>query len=637
MNDTGTDTGIDPGTDTPLELAEGFPSLTHEQWQGLAAKVLNRKAPPDRQVDGPTAEAKLRTTTVDGLVINPVYSPDGDVKPLGVPGAMPFTRGNALRDPQQPWDVRQVFDNPDPAAAAQEVLTDLERGVTSLWLRVGPGAIPADKIADVLADVELDLAAVVVSAVGDSDAQRATAAALRQAWDERGAAKTAVSGGFGIDPIGAYARYGGDLDLAAVAEEVRVALDEYPKVRALVVDATAYHDAGAADVDELGCAVATGVAYLRELDAAGISPEQAFGQIEFRVAATADQFLTIAKLRALRRLWARVGEACGVPEKARGAYEHAVSSWRMMTRDDPWVNMLRGTVACFGAAVGGAESITILPFDSVIGIPDVLGRRVARNTQIVLAEESNLGLVTDQAGGSWYVEALTDDLAVKAWAWLQEIEAAGGMAQALTDGLVAQRLAQRTADRDVLLANRRQPITGVSMFPMVGEVPLVRPARPAGPSGQGPLTPRRDSEIFEALRDRSTATAKESGSPPKVLLVCLGSRRDFGAREGFASNVLAVAGIETPRVESSDPAEIAEAARTAGATAAVLCSNATVYAAQGKAAADALRGAGVGTVLIAGQAKELGDDAGCVDGMIRDGIDIVATLSTLLNDLGAAR
>jgi methylmalonyl-CoA mutase len=306
----------------------------------------------------------------------------------------------------------------------------------------------------------------------------------------------------------------------------------------------------------------------------------------------------------------------------------------MVTRDDPWVNLLRGTIATFGGAIGGAESITVLPHDTAWGLPTDFSRRMARNIQLLAAEESNLGRVADPAGGSWYVESLTDQLAERAWKRFQEIEAGGGMATVLADGGVAAAIERTVAARAVRLANRRQPITGVSMFPNANEQPLeVRP-RPAAPS-YGGLKPRRDSEVFEALRDRVNAAAEK----PKVFMACLGARRDFGPREQFTSNVLLVAGFDHPSSEGGSPDEIVQQVEAAGANVVVLCSSAKVYAAQAIEVAKALKAAGVGTVLIAGRRTETGSDeaAGLIDAEIFDGMDVAGFLSGILDQLGLAQ
>lgn len=613
----------------PVDLARDFPVLGHTHWQELAAKALNRGRPDDRKLDGAAAEEMLRSVTVDDLVIAPLYELEGEVPDLGRPGFMPFTRGIGLRDPHNPWDVRQRHDNPDPAAARDEIRSDLEGGVTSVWLQVGNGGLAADDVASALEDVHLDLAGVVVS--GDPD-QGAAADALLEVWRLRGIAPEAARGNLGIDPLAAAMRAGVPSDMDAVVDPVRRCLNDHPGVRALTVDVTSYHDAGAGDVDEVSLAVATGIEYVRTLDNHGVGAADAFAQIEFRIAVTADQFTTIAKLRALRRLWARVGEACDVPEAGRGAVIHAVTSARMLSRDDPWVNILRTTVATFAAACGGAQAITVLPFDAEWGQSDDLARRLARNTHILLAEESSLGRVTDPAGGSWYVESLTGEIAAAAWAWVQRLEADGGVGAA--GERVRARIADRVRERDRRLATRDQSLTGVSMFPNPAEPPLTRvPRRRTDPPG---LPIHRDAAMFEALRDRARAAA-DRGAPPTALLVCLGERRDFGAREDFTANVLGVAGFTVARVEGADPTAIADAVRGCGARIAILCSNARNYAAMGANAAAVLREAGVGTVLIAGRRQELGDDETAVDGSIHAGMDVVEALTGMLDDLGVPR
>ncbi|WP_461030907.1 methylmalonyl-CoA mutase family protein, partial [Streptomyces sparsus] len=228
--------------------------------------------------------------------------------------------------------------------------------------------------------------------------------------------------------------------LDAAAERTRAIAATHPGLRGMTVDALPYHEAGASPAEELGCALATGVAYLRLLTGHGLSAEDACRQLEFRFAATADQFTTIAKLRAARRLWARVAQVSGVVSSAAAQRQHAVTSSVMMSRRDPWVNMLRTTVASLAAGVGGAEAVTVLPFDHAAGLPDAFARRIARNTSTILIEESHVARVIDPAGGSWYVERLTEELAQAAWAWFQEIERAGGQQAALADGTVRQRL-----------------------------------------------------------------------------------------------------------------------------------------------------------------------------------------------------
>lgn len=604
-------------TGAPMTLAGDFPARTHEQWRELAAAVVNRSRAEDRRLTPEAAEDAMRTHLPGGLTVDPLYLRPATPTPLGVPGAMPFTRGRALRDADQPWDVRQLHDDPDPARSRAAVLDDLEHGVTSIWVHVGTDGIRAEDLGEVLADVRLDLAPVVVSSF---DRQAEAAAALRDLLTGHAAA----CGNLGLDPIGAAARLGRAPELAGLAEAL-AGLDP-ARIRAITVDARTYRDAGATAPEEIAYAAATGIAYLRALESAGIDPARAFAHIDFRVSATADQFLTIAALRALRRLWARIGEVVAVPEADRGARVHAVTAVRMFTRDDPFVNVLRSTLATFGASVGGADAITVLPHDTVAGLPERFSRRLARNTQILLADESNVAKVTDPAGGSWYVEALTDELATAAWAIVREVEAAGGMASALDDGLVRRRLDIARDETARALATRAQPITGVSMFPQAVEEPLTRAARTALP--EGGLAPMRDAAPFEALRDRARAAATR----PTVVIAALGARRDFGARETFVTNVLAAGGITTETVEGT-PADVAARASARHTDVVVLASSPQGYAAHAAPAVQGLREAGVGTILVAGRARELGEAT--VDGEVWDGMDVLALLDDLLTRLGA--
>lgn len=611
-------------TDTPLMLAGDFAAPTRQEWEAEVLKVLNRRRPEGKELTIDQALARLRTSTVDGLTIEPLYTEP--VAPLGLPGVMPFTRGAGVRDAGVAWDVRALHEDGDVEFTNAEILADLQRGATSLWLKTGADAIAVEDVAAALAGVNPAFAPIAISSNTD---QVAAAKALVAFW--KAAGSTDVKGNLGLDAIALAARTGAKVDLAPHAVWVQAALAELPGVRALTVDVLPYDDAGAGDVDQLAFAIATGVAYLRDLEAAGVDAAAAFGQLEFRVSANADEFLTIARLRALRRLWARVGEVSGVPEEARGAIQHAVTSWRMITRDDPYVNLLRGTIATFSAAVGGAESVTCLPFDTAVGLPDGFSRRMARNTQLVAAEESNIGRVADPAGGSWYVENLTDQLAAKAWTAFQAIEAAGGMVAALESGLVAELIAKTTAERTKRLATRKQPITGVSMFPMKDEQPVVAKPRPAVTTAG--LKPIRDAEIFEALRDRAAA-----GEKPKVFLACLGARRDFGGREQFTSNVLLVGGIDFPTSEGGTPEEIAAKAGASGSRMAILCSSAKIYADQAIAVATALKGAGIETVYLAGRKTEIGDqDTSVIDGEVFDGMDVVAFLEGALDLIGVAK
>lgn len=610
-----------------LVLAGDFDTPSRQDWEAEVLKVLNRKRPPGTEINLDKAMARLTTTTVDGLVIEPLYTDDGSAAMAGAATRSTHAAIGAS------WDVRALHEDPDVAATNAAVLEDLAKGATSLWLLTGEGAIPCARLADALAGVRADLAPVAVSSTDDPEAAaEALLVWLKNSGTDPGA------GNLGVDPLAFAAATGRPADLTGLAAWA-TRVEGMPGVKPYIVDVRGYDEAGAGDIDQLAIAVATGIAYVRTLVAAGISAERAFGLLEFRVTANADQFSTIARLRALRRLWARVGEVLEVPEAARGAIQHAVTSRRMVTRDDPWVNLLRGTIATFAAAVGGAEQVTCLPYDDAHGLPSAFSRRMARNTQLIAAEESNLGRVTDPAGGSWYVESLTDQLATKAWARVQEIEAAGGMAAALESGLVIGWIAAVVSERGKRLATRKQPITGVSMFPLAVETPPegTKP-RPPAPHRDG-LQPLRDAEVYEALRDRTARQTAATGTQPGVFLACLGARRDFGPRETFTANLLLAAGLAHPSAEDTDAAGYVAAAKAAGTPMAILCSSGKQYAAHGVEVATALKDAGIAAVWIAGRTSELKttDGAAVIDGEIFDGMDVAGFLSDTLDRLGVAK
>lgn len=608
------------GADDVLSLAAGFPPVDPDTWADMAAAVVNRSRSEDAAVDGPGAVEALSSELPGGLRIDPIHWPQE--RSLGLPGAMPFTRGRGPRDPELPWHVCQLHDDPDAATSRRAVLEDLERGVSAVWLHVGDDGIAADDVAEVLADVMVDLAPVVVSSWTD---QSSAAAALVAAWEAKGVDPALVRGSLGHDPIGLAAAVGGAPDLAPLADAVALCAERWTGVRAITVDTRVHHDAGASDQDEIALALATALDYVRHLTDAGVPAAEVFRRVEFRIAATADQFVTIAKLRALRRTWARIGEVLEVPQADRGAWIHAVTSWRMQTRTDPWVNILRDTIACLAASAGGADAITVLPYDHALGLPTPFSRRVARNTQSILAAESNVARVADPAGGSYYVETLTDDLARAAWTWFGELDAAGGAAAGLASGAVAERLARTRAARDAELATRELPLTGTSTFPLAGEEVLERTPR-AQVTTEG-LPRRRDGQVFEDLRAR-TASGDVS-----VPVLALGPQREHTTRVSFVANLLGVAGIRPATVEVPTADDIAAAVESAkGATVAVLASSRKAYDGLAGPAVEALRAAGVERVILAGPTSEAPEAA--VDGGIVAGMDIVAFLDELLDHVG---
>lgn len=562
-------------TTAPLTLAGEFPTATREQWLALVAKALKRDASPTA---GDEAAASLRSVTYDDITIEPLYTAADAVDPalLDAPGARPLRHGA--------WDIRQVV---DAAAGAGRALEELERGATSVWLDLSAAGDVGATLDAALDGVLVDLAPVVLAA-GARWPEAAEALAAR--WTRLGT-PPAAGGSLGADPFGDWASDRGrdlDAELAAVAGWTSRLAADAAGVRTVSVDGTRYHDAGASDGQELGATIAAAVATLRALEAAGVADP--FAAIELRLAATGDQFATIAKFRAVRRLWARIGELAEAAAATTSTPVHAVGSTAMMTRFDPAVNMLRSTVACFSAGIAGADAVTVLPYDEVSAAePTELGRRIARNTQSVLALESNLGAVADPAGGSWYVERLTAGLAERAWSFFQEIEASGGFRAAVEAGVLDQHIARARERRDADVDHRRAPLTGLSEFPNIGEPLPASIDHSAGPVAGG-LERHRWAERFETLRERVAAASPR----PRIYLATLGTPADFTARVTFTKNFFEVAGIETV----TGPVDGYAAS---GAAAACACSSNPVYAAELDAAVDALTSAGATRVYVAGR------------------------------------
>ena len=586
-----------------VRLAGGL-TTTAADWERAAAAVLRKARRLADDAPDDSAWDKLTKTTVEGLAIPPLGTPERATGHQFGPAT--GRAGRAIVRSESGWDIRAQITDPDPAAVASSAIGDLENGATSLWLTIGGAGTTPDDLGVALDGVLLDIAPVIVQATGDiTDLQAAQAFA--DLLEARGLSPDS-GGNLGADPIGRAVRGGfsaqaGFAGISPIAE-----LADNLGIRALVVDGTAAHEAGAGDAGELGYALAVGAEYLRELENGGCAVEDAFGLLEFRYAATAEQFTTIAKFRAARGLWRRVAELSGAAAGSAEQVSHAVTSLPMLTKYDPWVNLLRTTVAAFAAGVGGADAVTVLPFDTRLGVPDALGRRMARNISSLLIAESHVLAADDPAGGAHAVEILTAELAEAAWAEFQLIERAGGARAALADGSLPGRWASTNAERRRRIASRRQPVTGVSEFPNLREV------LPTRPHIADDATELFWAKPFEDLRDEPAATP--------VFLATLGSVPDHAARAGFMANLLAAGGIDTVTAgRTSGVADVLAAFRETKTPVVCLTGSDSAYAEIGIDMVNALRGAGAGRVLIAGRPK--GELADLVDDQVAVGDDVV--------------
>ncbi|WP_068114390.1 methylmalonyl-CoA mutase family protein [Tropicimonas marinistellae] len=691
-------------TDKPLRFTDDFPVPSREEWVAEVERVL-KGAPFDK---------KMSTRTYEGVTLRPIYTqedwaPQGD--PSGFPGTMPLTRaGHASGNRTGNWDVRQRFTFPDAAKCNDIILNDLTRGVTSVHIVLDAasraGLDPDHAAAEALVGVEgisvatlddLDrlLTGVLPELLTislDAGPQFVAAAGLLDAlWRRRGVGPEAARGAFNADPLGVLAGTGSlpvtpEVALEQMADLAVYTSKAWPLATSVAVDTSPYHEAGANESQDLAISMSTALTYLKAMADAGLSIDDAARQILFTYPVTCDQFLGIAKLRAARKLWARVTEACGVSEDARAMRLDAVSARRMFTKRDPWVNMLRTTVSCFASAIGGADSITVWPFDAAIGHSDELGRRIARNTQVILAEESNLAKVIDPGGGSWYVEARTDELAEAAWAEFQAIEAAGGILTGIKDGSIAEKIAASWAEREKALAKRKDPITGVSEFPNVleesveGELPDLPAIRSAAAArvaagrkgaelvsavedaesaaaaaaagatiGQiagalageateiTPLPSHRLAERFEELRDAADTYKDKTGARPTIFLANLAAVAKHTARATFAKNFFEVAGIEAiGNTGFMDAESCADGFKESGSRIAILCSADPVYEEMAEGVARALKAAGCDYIFLAGapgEKKEAYQAAG-IDDFIFMGADVLSMTRATLTRLG---
>lgn len=617
-----------------LPYLDAFAAPSHDAWRAAVDKILK----------GADFEKKLVGRTADGIRIEPLY-----------PAATASAR--TLRAETGRWHVAARLDHPQPGEARVLALADLKGGVDTLTISFA-GAQAArgyGLIADDVTTLDAALQGVMLDLIrlrlDPAPQARINAVLLAALIQKRGHAPSELSVSFGLDPIGVFAGRGSlttpwpelGRRLAATIRTLKERGFAGPFVE---VDSRPYHEAGASEAQELGAMLATAVAYLRTLEAQGMTLSEARDALAFTLVADTDEFLTVAKFRAARLLWHRIQQACGLTPKP--ARIHAETAWRSLTRRDPNVNLLRGTVAAFAAGVGGADSIAVQPFTAALGLPDAFARRIARNTQLILLEESNLWRVADPAAGAGGFETLTQTLCEQGWLAFQEIERQrsgdlGGIIAALVDSHLQKTLAEQRAARAKAVATRREPITGTSEFPNIREekatVLAVARVKLDGKRVQGSLAERNQGEIirsfvdgagradalagpaaglraeplpslrlaepFEALRDKADAQPQR----PVVFLATLGPIADFTARAGFARNLFEAGGLAGPSGDgfakdgATDLDALVGAFRASGAKLACLCGSDAAYAAEGAAAAEALAKAGA-TVWLAGRRED---------------------------------
>ncbi|MCB1436757.1 MAG: methylmalonyl-CoA mutase subunit beta [Rhodobiaceae bacterium] len=651
-------------SDVATKLNSEFESASEQDWRRLVETALK----------GADFDKTLVARSSDGIPIQPLYPP---AKGLG---ARPVS-GRA-----GPWRVVQRVEHPDLHEASALIRADIEGGANGIELvfAASPHALGAGvtvesaaDLAQVLRSVPLDRTLLRIDAGHDN---RHVAALLPALAEERGIDPASFTVQFGLDPLGDLALRGRIIApleplLKRVYDCAQGMKAEGFNLCSLTADGRAWSAGGASEAQELALVVASALTYLRRMEAEGMDLDEAVAHLSFTLTADANQNLTIAKFRALRVIWARVLEVLGVD--AAPVHVHAETSWRMLTAHDPHVNILRGTVATFAAGIGGADSITVLPFTTAIGMPDAFARRIARNTQTVLLEESNLYKVADPAAGSGAIEALTDALAREAWEIIGRIESAGGVLAGLQAGIIQDMVAKVQAERGERLRRRKDMITGTSSFADLAEKPvhvmeahrddiagsqlhLLLPEPGAGQlfsalvaaakSGSTltdmararaqikleidrSLSRARLSEPYEKVRGVSEAALRRTGTRPKIFIAYLGAGASRSARAGWTENLFAVAGLAAAKgPETTDSAETARAFRQAATPIACLCGSDEAYGEAAGAIAGALRDAGAAEIFMAGKpgaAREMLEAAG-VGHFVYAGCDVIDALEHAL-------
>ncbi|WP_018996871.1 methylmalonyl-CoA mutase family protein [Hirschia maritima] len=667
-----------------FQLSSEFENADEAQWLSLLDKALKGRPPES-----------INSKTYDGLTIKALYRDtdwESSTDKSGLPGQSPFIRGaSPSKDKYLPWDIRQIVSHPSPTESNKSILEDLENGVSSIEFRIdengerGVCIRTLEEFKQALNGVKLDWAPVGLDVTAASIESGLAASAFlasyaRENSDDVSQTKLA----FNYDPIGTLTRSGHfagtQVDIQSnITDIVESLSSEFQNSTILRADSRPVHEAGGSEAQELASLISTATQYTRMLVEKGVSPEKAIASINFTVAIGADYIVEIAKLRAARRMWAKVAEEFGVKEQNFKMTIQAVSSRRMLTARDPWVNILRNTAACFAAGVGGADIVTIRNFTDALGLPSPQARRIARNTHIIAQEESSLGKVLDPSGGTWSIASLSDEIALKAWGIFQSYEAEGGYISAIQNGTpqLAASNVRTTRVRDI--AYRKVQVTGVSDFPLLdeNEAEYVKPdlkgvlSKAAQATGQKPssfkindlivsaqkgltiseLTPSSEDNLeadpfwpmrlaksYENLRDYAEKSEKKTGKTPSVFIAALGPLAEHTARTSFATNFFAAGGLKAVyHTGSAD--ELAKAFENSDCLLACICGSDDRYLQEAADTARELGAAGVGRLYLAGkppaETRDAWQEAG-MDEFIHIGVDVVASLELAHSELGLA-
>ena len=656
-----------------------FAPTTYEQWKEEAVASLK----------GADFDKKLLSKTYEGITLEPIYTKESAetfAQRLSFPGADDYLRGvNSGGYLDEPWAIAQKMSICRPAEANAVLKEELASGCTAICLDYDKLCISnVDDLVTLfdgicLEEPELNIfaGASVMPLLG----------LFKARVSKQGFASHNYRGCVGADPIGVYALEGKSADLDCYYKQMGEAMkwtsDNMSDVRTIFIQGSVYHNAGASAVQELAASMATAIAYIDELLEQGFAINDIAKQIRFRFSLGANFFMEIAKLRAARTIWAQIIKAYNGDEEVCKLNVAANTSAFTSTVYDPYVNILRATSQAFSGVVGGVDAMTVLPFDDAIGESVELSRRVSRNIQIMMQNEFNLLSPVDPAGGSWYIETLTGELAEAAWGELQKIDAAGGIVAVLQSGSLQEEIGAVLKSRFKALSTRMEKAVGSNMYANTTEEPLERqvgcdctlkPSTPeavaamtdldnsvekieaaylAGanvPDVMGalccgeakeitPLAAHRWTEEFEALRAATENHAAKTGNKIKVFLCNMGPIPQHKARAEFSTGFMEVANFEVLKNDGfATTDEAIAAAKASGAEVTVICSTDDTYPELVPVLAKGMKEACPGiTILLAGvpapDMKSIYDEAG-VDDYINVKADCLQILSNIQKERG---
>ncbi len=613
-----------------IKLFNEFPPVSTEAWKEKVVADLK----------GADFDRKLVWRTNEGFSVQPYYRQE-DLEKLGyldaLPGEFPYVRGTKTNN--NDWYVRQNIVVKDLEESNKKALDVLMKGVTSLGFVFNDCAeLTVADLGVLLKDICLESVEVnfVCKCQTCNIAGLFAEYVLAGKWDPKN-----VNASVSYDPFGNYLLYGriknGVEQAMTQAQDLIAKTAELPSYRVLAVDGKNYGNAGASVVQELAFSLAQGAEYLSSLSEAGVAVEDVAKNIKFNLSVSANYFMEIAKLRAGRLLWAQIVKAyepkceCGCKMKVHAE----TGSWNK-TFYDPYVNMLRTQTEAMSAALGGADSITVLPFNAIYEDPTTFSDRIARNQQLLLKEESHFDKIVDAGAGSYYIEELTASIADEAWKLFLEVQDNGGFLAAAKAGFIQTKVKEMAAKRDLNVATRRENLLGINQFPNFTER-LEKPEavedalKPMDLTAEDAeietLKPYRGAQAFEAIRVATDKYA-ENNKRPLAFMLTVGNLNFRKARAQFACNFFAVAGYEVK--DNNGFATVEEgvaAAKEAGADIVVICSSDDEYAEMAPAAFEAINGEAI--FVVAGAPA-------CTDELKAKGIEnFIHVKSNLLEELKA--